>query len=108
MKKTLIVVICVLVLTNLPIFDFFLKENYTYSNIDGSFIYSEESGKGQSFKTCLMRYGYFLCQHPEKDKGDNNLYRTFTIKPWRFWEWADFIFQHERFALPYKRTRETK
>jgi hypothetical protein len=50
-----------------------------------------------------MSYGYFLCQHPEKDQGDNRLYRTFTIKPWYFWEWYQMIFHSERFALPYKK-----
>jgi hypothetical protein len=25
-----------------------------------------------------------------------------TIKPWRFWEWREYIFHSDRFSLPYK------
>ncbi len=102
MKKTFIIIGVIILVSNLPLWDFFLQENYTYSNADGSFTYSEEAGKGFSFTACLMTYGGFLCRHPEKDRGDNNLYRTFTIRPWRFWEWREMIFHSERFRLPYK------
>jgi hypothetical protein len=103
MKKTFLIgLAAIVIVSNLPLFSFFFQENYTYRNFDNSFTYSEEGGKGMSFKTCLMRYGYFLCQHPEKDLGDNRLYRTFTIKPWRFWQWGDMIFHSDRFRLPYK------
>lgn len=98
----MIVTVCaVLIISNLPILNFFVGENYAYSNYDGSFTYSEEGGKGQSFKSALITYGAFLCRHPDKDQGDNRLYRTFTIKPWRFWEWREMIFHSERFSLPY-------
>ncbi len=88
-------------ISNLPLFSFFLQEDYTYSNADNTFNYNEEGGKGNSFWGCERSYGYFLCQHPEKDQGDNNLYRTFTIKPWRFWQWYDMLFT-KRYRLPYK------
>lgn len=101
-RKGLIIIITVIFLSNLPIFDYFTLENFTYRNIDGSFTYSEEANKGgRSYAFCQFKYGHFLCQHPEKDIGDNNLYRTFTIKPWYFWEWHEFIFHSERFRLPY-------
>ncbi|WP_143020769.1 hypothetical protein [Mucilaginibacter gossypii] len=101
MKKALITIVAAVLISNLPIFNFFLQENYEYQNFDSSFTYSEESGKGNSFKSCLINYGAFLCKHPEKDQGDNRLYRSFTIKPWRFWEWAQMLFS-ERYRLPYK------
>lgn len=102
MKKIILVsFLGIVILSNLPFISFFLNENYTYSNIDHSFRYSEENGKGQSFKSALITYGVFLCQHPDKDQGDNRLYRTFTIKPWRFWEWGQMIFHSDRFTLPY-------
>ncbi|MFB9844051.1 hypothetical protein [Mucilaginibacter ginsenosidivorans] len=100
-RKLLIIVTVIILLSNLPFWDFFLLENYTYSNIDGTFLYSEEANKGKSFSMCERKYGVFLCQHPDKDRGDNRLYRTFTIKPWRFWQWRQFIFHSERFTLPY-------
>ena len=102
MKKQIILIISVIIVViNLPFFSFFLQEDYTYCNADGSFTYSEEGGKGKSYWGCQRMYGYFLCQHPEKDQGDNKLYRTFTIKPWRFWEWYEMVFHHDRFKLPY-------
>ncbi|QEM02611.1 hypothetical protein DIU31_003415 [Mucilaginibacter rubeus] len=101
MKKTLIIIVAILLISNLPIFNFFVQENYQYQNFDSSFTYSEESGKGKSFIGCIRTYGHFLCEHPEKDKGDNWLYRTFAIKPWRFWEWSQMLFS-ERYRLPYK------
>lgn len=100
-KQIIITLVAIIVISNLPFFSFLLQENYTYSNADGSFTYSEEGGKGKTFWGCQRTYGYFLCQHPEKDQGDNRLYRTFTIKPWRFWEWFEMIFHSDRFTLPY-------
>ena len=100
-KRIILIILAIIVVSNLPFFSFFLQENYTYSNADGSFAYSEEGGKGKSYWGCQRMYGHFLCQHPEKDQGDNQLYRTFTIKPWRFWEWLEMIFHHDRFKLPY-------
>jgi len=100
-KHILSIIIALILISNLPFVNYFLKEDYTYSNADGSFQYNEEGGNGKSFWGCQRKYGYFLCQHPEKDTGDNQLYRTFTIKPWRFWQWGDMIFHSERFALPY-------
>jgi hypothetical protein len=101
LKNIIYAILIIIIAVNLPFFDFFLQEEYTYSNADGSFTYNEESGKGQSFLTCERRFGYFLCQHPDKDQGDNRLYRTFTIKPWRFWEWREMVFNSDRFRLPY-------
>jgi|SRR5579863_1708731 len=100
-RKIIYIILIIMAVSNLPFFDFFLQENYTYSNVDGSFSYSEEGGNGKSYWGCQRKYGYFLCQHPEKDQGDNQLYRTFTVKPWQFWEWREFIFHSDRFRLPY-------
>ena len=103
MKKAILISITALVLlTNLPPVNWFLTENFSYCNFDGSFKTQESGGKGNTFLTCVRQYGYFLCQHPEKDIADNNLYRTFTIKPWCFWQWKEYIFYSERFRLPYK------
>jgi hypothetical protein len=101
MKRTILIITGVIILSNLSFFKFYLQENFQYENADGSFYYSEESGKGKTFIGCVRTYGHFLCEHPDKDQWDNRLYRTFTIKPWRFWEWSDMLFS-ERFRLPYK------
>jgi len=107
MKKKILIVLILIIVVNLPFFNFFTSENYTYKNVDGSFSCSEEGDKGNSFKSCLISYGYFLCQHPEKDQGDNKLYRTFTIQPWKFWLWRQYIFHSDRFSLPYLEESKT-
>ncbi|OOQ61542.1 hypothetical protein BC343_00225 [Mucilaginibacter pedocola] len=91
----------VYLLTNYSPINFLLKENYTYSNIDGSFIISEECGKGFNYEYVIRRYAVYLYQNPEKNKNDNRLYRVFTIKPWLIWEWHDLIFRNDRFWLPF-------
>jgi hypothetical protein len=105
-KKITIALIALVIISNLPVFNFISLENYSYSNGDGSFIYNEEGGKGMAYVSCLISYGYFLCRHPDKERGDNRLYRTFTIKPWRFWEWRELIFHSERFGLPYLESKK--
>ena len=105
MKKAIITITLIILVVNLPLFDFFFQENFSYTNIDNSFTYVEEAGKGGSYQGCQKQYGYFLCQHPEKDLGDNRLFRTFTIKPWRVWEWRQLLLHSERFMLPYKQRK---
>lgn len=100
-RKVLFVAIVFIIIANLPLWDFFLQENYTYSNRSSSFVYNEESGKGMGFNNCLIRYGYYLGQHPQEGNADVTIYRTFTVKPWRFWEWREMIFHSDRFRLPY-------
>jgi hypothetical protein len=100
-KKIIIWTICFIIFINLPFWDFFTGEDYSFSNRDGSYTYVEMTGKGGDLKSTLLNYGGYLALHPEKDKDDNNLYRTFTIKPWRIWEWRQMIMHSDRFQLPY-------
>jgi hypothetical protein len=102
MKKYIIAIVIIIIISNLPLFSFFTTEDYTYCNIDNSFTYNENGGKGLNYISTIRAYTFFLCQNPAKDQGDNRLFRTFTIKPWRFWEWREMIFHSERFGLPYK------
>ncbi|MES2276018.1 MAG: hypothetical protein V4592_08345 [Bacteroidota bacterium] len=100
-KKILIGTIVVLIFINLPFWSFITIRNYSYQNKDGSYRDTEMSGMGGSFDAVLRGYGGFLALHPDRDKGDNNLYRTFAIEPWRFWEWREMILRSDRFKLPY-------
>ncbi len=80
-------------------FTYFFKENYTYRNYNGDFRCSEWKGKGSSYKGCIRVYKIYLKNHHNiKDK---TLYRTFTLKPWRFWEWHELYLTPKRFTLPY-------
>jgi hypothetical protein len=100
-KYWIIAFVLIIFISNFSPVNYFLIDDYTYSNIDGSFKFSEEGGKGLNYTNVVRNYAIFLCQHPEKDQGDNRLFRTFTLKPWRFWEWSQWIFRNERFLLPY-------
>jgi hypothetical protein len=102
-RKIIIAILTFLMFSNLPFVVYMLPNEYNYSNSDNSFTYNEEAGKGKSYIGCERLYGQFLCQHPEKDQGDNRLYRNFTIKPWQFWQWGEMIFHNDRFKLPYKK-----
>ena len=103
LKWLIIVVVVILLISNFTPISYILHENYTYSNYDGSFNGDEESGGTGAFKTVQYDYRDFLKVHPDKKAKDSTLYRTFTLKPWRFWQWSDYLFCPQRFGLPYKR-----
>lgn len=101
-KWLVILIIAVILIANFTPVSYLLHENYTYSNHDGSFIDSEEAGGKPAFLTVTYNYRDFLKKHPDQKAKDSTLYRTFTIKPWRFWQWSDYLFCPQRFKLPYK------
>ncbi|KIA92224.1 hypothetical protein OC25_17435 [Pedobacter kyungheensis] len=98
--KTLILVIASIVfISNLPPITYFLQENYHYQNKDGSFQFSEQGGPTQDFDVAKSKFESFKLKNP--DNPHKTLFRTFTLKPWRFWEWWQMIRHFERFKLPY-------
>ena len=69
-------------ITNYTILGYFLKRHYTYSNSNGTFRFDERRLKGISYRTRDNAYRNFIQKNPNvKDK---QLYRTFTLDPWRF------------------------
>ena len=102
LRRIIYLAILAVIIANLPFFDFLTQESYSYTNTDGRFYYVETGDGSNDFEACKRRYNHFLSQHPEEVKVKDRLYRSFTIKPWRFWEWRQMIFEHERFSLPYK------
>ena len=97
-KALIVTVILLMVLSNTPPVQYFLLEQYSYQNKDGSFRYQEEPGQALDFEVCQIRWERFKNQNPH---ADHTLYRNFTIKPWQFWEWWQFIAHSKRFTLPY-------
>ncbi|TDS14748.1 hypothetical protein B0I21_103247 [Sphingobacterium paludis] len=97
----LIVASCatVVYLTNYTFIYLFLKRDYSYSNFNGTFRFKEYGMKGLSYSSAKISYNSFLEKHP--DIKDKQLYRTFWITPWRFWEWNQYLNYSERFKLPY-------
>ena len=96
----MMVIAAVIILSNTPPAQFFLLEHYAYQNADGTFYYSEEPGKGMDFQAGLIQFEGWKKENPKNP--NTKLYRTFRIRPWKFWEWWQYIAHHERFLLPYK------
>lgn len=97
-KTWIIIIVSIVIITNLPPINYFLEENYSYQNKDASFTYVEKPGKGLDYEVGQIRFERFQKQNPNKDQ---TLYRTFTLKPWRFWQWWQMLRHFERFKLPY-------
>ena len=102
LKTSLIIAGLIIVLSNTPPAQFFLLEEYHYTNKDHSFQYTESPGKALDFKVGQKRWERFKNQHPENP--NQTLYRTFRIQPYQFWEWWQYIAHIERFNLPYLST----
>jgi hypothetical protein len=103
-KRKFLWLILLLLLVNLPplrwLINIFTTENYCYANYNGSFTCSENYGKGSSYENCVLYYADYLKVHPT-DK-DRQLYRRFTLKPWRLWDWYKWVIEgRQRFSLPY-------
>ncbi|RFZ92889.1 hypothetical protein D0C36_15980 [Mucilaginibacter conchicola] len=102
MKKSIIISLAAIILiANFTPLTYIFTEDYSYSNYNGKFTFVEEGG-GYDYKVAKRRYSRYLSDNPGEAAHDKQLYRTFTLKPWRFWEWREMVFNHERFALPYK------
>lgn len=100
MKKGIFIpVLTIIIVSNVTPIVYFFKDDYAFSNHNGEFYVSELGGKGRSFTSIKDGFDFYSKEHPlEKDK---TLYRTFTLKPWRFWEWGQWIAHFDRFTLPY-------
>lgn len=97
-KVTILIIVSVIVVSNLPPITYFLQEEYHYRNKDASFQFYEQGGPTQDFEVAKARFESFKNKHPQNRS--DILYRTFTLKPWRFWEWWQMIAHSERFGLP--------
>jgi len=98
-KKVVYWVLAFVCFVYLALWDFFTKPAYTYCNASKTFRFTEEAGA--DLLDCERAYGYFLCGHPEVDKGDNRLFRMFAVEPWKFWQWRQLLLHGDRFGLPY-------
>jgi hypothetical protein len=98
-KFILIFLLAIIIVSNTPPVQYFLLEQYEYQNKDGSFKYQEIPGQSLDFEVAQIRWNRFKSENPNNP--NQTLYRTFSIKPWQFWEWWQFIVHNERYRLPY-------
>ncbi len=97
-KIFLLIITAIVFISNLPPITYFLQEKYHYQNKDGSFQFSEQGGPTQDFEVAKAKFESFKIKNPKNPH--QRLFRTFTLKPWRFWEWWQMIRHYERFSLP--------
>ena len=97
-RNYILLVVAIIVFSNILPFRYFFGEEYHYQNADGSFQYTEMPGKGLDYEVGRIRFDRFK----EKNLMNKNtvLYRTFTLKPWRFWEWIDMVKNYKRYQPP--------
>ncbi|WP_316846866.1 hypothetical protein [Pedobacter psychrodurus] len=99
-KRTLIIsIVSVIIISNLPPISYLFQEKYHYQNKDRSFEFTEMGGPTQNFESALARFESYKRKNPENP--NRTLYRTFTLKPWKFWEWWEMIAHSKRFRLPF-------
>ena len=96
-------VAAIIIISNLPPVSYFLQEEYHYQNKDGSFNFTEISNI-HDFEVCKRQFESYISKNPHNS--NKILYRKFTLKPWRFWEWWQMIAHFERFNLPYLRQED--
>ncbi|PWS26177.1 hypothetical protein DHW03_15390 [Pedobacter yonginense] len=98
-NKILLIIIGIIFISNLPPVYYFLGEEYHYQNFDASFEFTEQPGTTQNFYMASRRFESFKERNPNNI--NQTLYRTFTIKPWKFWEWWSMISKGKRFKCQY-------
>ena len=93
------ILLAIILLSNTPPAQYFLLRNYNYQTEDRSFNFTENAGSPLDYRVCEQRWE----EYRQKDPNNKNkiLYRTFTIKPWQFWEWWQYLVHPKRFTLPY-------
>lgn len=101
-KRIIFIIVLIVVFSNIPPIHYFLKENYHYQNLDGSFEFVEQAGSTQGFDILVKRFEEFKKEYPKSPH--RKLYRTFNIKVWQFWNWLHIFSMFKRYSLPYLKT----
>lgn len=101
-KKSKIItftILLIVIISNTPPLQYFLLPHYHYRNKDNSFSFTEEPGKGLDFKVCMKPWE----RYKQQNAGNQNmqLYRTFPIRFYAFWEWGQYLLNSDRLSLPY-------
>lgn len=72
---------------------------YIFETRNAEFEFMVDPGGGPDVAMMEREFKKFLDLHPQTE--DRELYRTFEIRPWQFWNWYHYI-TNEAYAYPYK------
>lgn len=97
-KITLVIAISIIIISNSPPITYFFQEQYHYQNKDGSFEFVEQAGPTQNFEVAKASFKSFKNENLQHK--NDLLFRTFTFKPWRFWEWRQMLVDYDKYELP--------
>jgi hypothetical protein len=102
MKKILLFVLVIVVITNLPPIKWITgPDDILYSNANGTFTFDEANISGRNYELCMDNF-YAFKSINEKD---TVLFRITPINILEFWRWGDYLIKG-KYKLPYKSWRE--
>jgi len=72
---------------------------YAFETRNAEFEFVLDPAGGQDVALMEREFQKFLSLHPQTE--DRELYRTFEIKPWQFWNWYHFL-TSDLYGYPFK------
>jgi hypothetical protein len=95
-KIVLIIAVFLVIVTNaFPIFSAWRWYYFTTKN--GEFYFDMFEAKGRDF---AMMNRWWDDYRAERNPTDTTIYRTFSINPFAFWEWRQYLFS-DKYRYPY-------
>lgn len=95
---TLIAILGLVVASNIPPLSILMEsDDCKYSNSSGSFTFAETNFGGYDYDLCVNRF----TEYKRQFKSDTVLYRLTSIKPLRFWNFREYLFD-QKYHLPYR------
>lgn len=101
-KVVVSIIAVTIIIANMPPVTYFLQEDYHYQNKDATFEFTETSNF-RDVNVGKKQFESYILKNPNNP--NKTLYRTFTLKLWRFWEWWQMLSHYERWLLPFLDTR---
>ena len=99
--KTVIVLAGILILVNIPpirgLFRYVDHQDVDYSNMTGTFTFSEMNENARSYDMCLYKWGEFK----KTQSPDTQLYRITPKNYLQIWNYGDYLFA-PKYQHPYK------
>jgi len=88
-RAIILILLCLIVNSNIPLIQFFSLDNYHYRNADDRFTYTEFPGKGLDCEIGISGWDRSKSTHPNNP--NKILCSNFRINPLKFRQWRQFI-----------------